>query len=482
MNSNTDQNPQRNGRLSKSENIVSIDSHKKSGANLANVSKSDSKLAVSENRPETATHLTSVSQWSDSIHIVLERPPNSLPIKFISGGIAFLSVFVLWACIGQVEEVGQAQGKLIPQGEVLKLQSTDVATVVNIAVYEGQEVYQGQLIAELDSSIAQTEVERLEESISSLSSQLFQHEALIRETYQENVSRMDIANASVRSNEILLLQSQEDITANRELVQMLEDEITFHEQRLDKLRPSLEEGVISREYLFNAEQEYRDKQTSLSRARSEFDRAVSDAQRLESELAQKRSEARRTQSEIQKALQEMEATKVRLQGEIAQDENRLVAARANLSRLTIIAPEDGVVSSLNIQNIGAVTNPGQTIVEIAPEGASLVLQALLPNREAGFVEVGMSAQIKFDAFPYQDFGVLRGRVNSISPDVKPNEQLGPSYEIEISFDSTEFSSRNEDIQLKAGQTASVDIVLRKKRIIDVFLDPFQQLNNGGITL
>jgi HlyD family secretion protein len=122
------------------------------------------------------------------------------------------------------------------------------------------------------------------------------------------------------------------------------------------------------------------------------------------------------------------------------------------------------------------------IAEIAAQDSPLVLRAILPNQEAGFVKSGMPAQVKFDAYPYQDYGMIPGTVTAISPDTKPDEQLGEIYQVEIKLERSYVLANQQKIQFKPGQTATAEIVIRNKRIIDILLDPIRQLQKGGINL
>ena len=125
---------------------------------------------------------------------------------------------------------------------------------------------------------------------------------------------------------------------------------------------------------------------------------------------------------------------------------------------------------------------GQTLVEIAPLGEPLVLSAILPNKEAGFLETGMSAQVKFDAYPYQDYGVIPSKIIAISPDAESNDRLGEVYRVEVALERDHITDNQKPIKLKAGQTASVDIIIRRRRILDVLLDPIRKLQQDGIDL
>jgi len=112
----------------------------------------------------------------------------------------------------------------------------------------------------------------------------------------------------------------------------------------------------------------------------------------------------------------------------------------------------------------------------------LVLSASLPNQEAGFVKTGMPVQVKLDAYPYQNYGIVSGKVTSISPDTKPDERLGAVYRVEVSLAQSYLTANHQNIKLKAGETATAEIIIRRRRIADLLLDPIRQLQNGGINL
>lgn len=422
------------------------------------------------------------AHWSASIQNVLDQPPVSLPRQLIVGGIAFCCIFGAWSWVGKIEEVGHAQGRLVPEGEVYKIHPMVSGQVINVAVEEGQDVKAGQVILSLDDQIAEKEVERLEKALVAQQMQLIQTQGLIERTHLEATTHQAIIQAEIEAQEAAIEQAQAGMQMKRELITLVDAEIAVYEARLARLQPLVEEGAIAEAHLFEIEQSLRDRERVIAQYQGESEQSLVEVERLQAGLTQKQAEAQRSRLEAQQKLQQLEIEAMRLQAQMTETRTLLSSEKAKLSQFTLHAPVDGTVSALNIPNIGEVVQPGQTVIEIAPEGAPLVLSAQLPTREAGFVEVGMPVQMKFDAFPYQDFGVIPGRVKAISPDVEIDEEQGAVYNVEVVVNRDALTNEQQDISLNAGQTATAEVVIRERRIAEVLLDPIRQLQRGGIKL
>lgn len=224
----------------------------------------------------------------------------------------------------------------------------------------------------------------------------------------------------------------------------------------------------------------RDRRTQMTETEGKLKQGLAETDELRAQLAQKQAEAKTTQLEMQQRIQQLKVELTQLQAKITETKNLLTAAETKLKERFVYAPVSGVVLSLDLTNIGEVVQPGQTIAEIGPEDAPLVLSAKLPNPEAGFIDVGMSVQLKFDAYPYQDYGVVSGKVTSVSPDTEQDEQMGDVYQVEIALERNYVTENGEKISFKPGQTANADIIIRRRRIADILLDPIRKMKEEGI--
>jgi HlyD family secretion protein len=453
--------------------------------------------------------------------------------------MAFCAVFGAWAWFGTIEEVGQATGKLVPEGQTYKIQPTEVGKVNRVEVREGQAVKAGQILVELDTELAQKEVERLEQMLTAYQGEIAQKQILLERIQMEaqtsatssmaeqlaQRSAIALAREKAATTRQLLMQQRSEAVAYRarkarlaplastaeERLDQLHSELQAHQKRLKRLNPLLDEGAVSQDYVFQAEQSLRETQqritqtqmqditnvneqlfqseqslrdlaNNITQNQGELTSAYKEAEQLQAQMSQKQADARRIQLEAQQRIEQLELDLAQTKAKIADTQTSLLAAKTRVRNNYLKAPVDGIILSLNLQNSGEVLQAGQTVAEIAPHGVPLVLSAVLPNSKAGFVKSGMPVHVKLDAYPYQDFGVVPGKVANLSADTKSDEKLGQVFRVEVQLDKNYVIDKQGKIQFRAGQTATADIIIRRRRIADLLLDPIRQIQKDGINL
>ena len=172
-----------------------------------------------------------------------------------------------------------------------------------------------------------------------------------------------------------------------------------------------------------------------------------------------------------------------LKSQIAQTTTQLKSLDIQLQQRTVRSPIDGMIFELPVTKPGQVLQSGQRIARIAPKGKEMVIKAQMPSSETGFLKVGMPVKVKFDAYPFQEYGIAKGNVKWISPDSKEAKQGGAEiYELEISLDKPYIENDNKRIKLTPGQSATAEVIVRQRQVIDLLLDPFKKLQKGGLEL
>ena len=168
---------------------------------------------------------------------------------------------------------------------------------------------------------------------------------------------------------------------------------------------------------------------------------------------------------------EQENRLTRLQSEIT-------SAELSLRQTMVIAPVTGTITSLDIRGAGAVLQPGQSIATIAPAGARLLVEAHVPNKDIALVEKGLPVKVKFDAFPFQDYGIVPGTIAEVAPDAEANKETGSFYKVMIALAQTNITSKEKAIPLRPGLTLTAEVVTDRKSILNLMLEPFRELKGG----
>ncbi len=109
----------------------------------------------------------------------------------------------------------------------------------------------------------------------------------------------------------------------------------------------------------------------------------------------------------------------------------------------------------------------------------------MATSQSGSLRQGMAVKMKFDAYPFQDYGVVAGRVSRIAPSTKVTDTTQgqiATYDLEIALNQSCIPSAKECIALTSGQTATAEVIVRQRRVIDFILDPFKTLQKGGLEL
>ena len=205
-----------------------------------------------------------------------------------------------------------------------------------------------------------------------------------------------------------------------------------------------------------------------------------DATELHSRVRKLREELTTSQEQ----LRQLRAVKGPV-SETLEQENRLTrlqteitAAELSLRQTMVIAPVTGTITTLDVRGAGAVLQPGQSIATIAPAGARLLVEAHVPNKDIALVDKGLPVKIKFDAFPFQDYGIVSGTIVEIAPDAEAKKETGSFYKVMIALAQTSIVAKEKAIPLRPGLTLTAEVVTERKSILNLLLEPFRELKGA----
>jgi len=148
----------------------------------------------------------------------------------------------------------------------------------------------------------------------------------------------------------------------------------------------------------------------------------------------------------------------------------------------ITAPTDGYIDKLLIHTIGGIVTPAQELIALTPIEKPLLIKAQVLNRDIGFIKTGMPVSIKIDTFDFQKYGILKGKVKSISQNSINDEQLGLVYEVYIQPEQDTLIVDGKEQKISTGMTLNAEIEINERRIIEFFIYPLIKYLDEGISV
>jgi hemolysin D len=430
---------------------------------------------------------------------IAETPPSPVGRAIVATMIVVFCVALLWATLGRVDIVATAEGKIVPSGRTKLIQSFETGIVRAIHVHDGQRVKAGQLLIELDPTMTAAEQGHLKGDLIAAQLDVARLKALLSDGADPLASFRPPEGATAEQIEMhrqfLMSQTLEQRAKLSELDrQKLQKEaerqtVAANIAKLQATIPLLQERVDTRKYLsdkglgskmtyLTEDQELVGQQQDLIIQQTKMQEAVAALATLKETRERITAEFRRTiYDDLAKAEQKAAG--------IAQDTIK-ATRRTELQELT--APVDGIVQQLSVHTVGGVVTSAQPLAVIVPVDSQLEIEAMLSNDDIGFVHEGQDVEIKVHAFNFTRYGLIGGRVLSVSSDAiqrdsaadRPhdaaNREREPSaqnlvYVARISLDRRTMQADGRTVDLGPGMAVTAEVKTGSRRIIGYLLSP-----------
>lgn len=202
-----------------------------------------------------------------------------------------------------------------------------------------------------------------------------------------------------------------------------------------------------------------------------------DATEMRTRLLKLREELQTSLEQLRqaRALKGLVAETLEQENRIARLQVEVARAELNLKHTVVSAPVGGVLTTLDVNSPGAVIQAGQKIGAIAPDGVRLVVEAQAPNKDIALIEKGLPAKLKFDAFPFQDYGLIAGTVIEVAPDAETNKEAGSFYKVLIAPERASFAVKGRSLPLRPGLAVTAEIITEQRSALDLIFAPFRKL-------
>jgi adhesin transport system membrane fusion protein len=181
------------------------------------------------------------------------------------------------------------------------------------------------------------------------------------------------------------------------------------------------------------------------------------------------------QERLNRFRQDASGELVKAQNDLAALEEQLVVRNDQLKRTVLASPVAGVVKSVKINTVGGVVASGAPILEIAPMGGRVLVEARVRPRDIGFVAVGQKAEVKLAGYDVNVYGDLLGRVDYIGPDAVGDPDKGPEaayYRVLVVSQENRLKPVNgKSLPLIPGMGATVDIRTGERSVLSYLVRP-----------
>lgn len=358
-------------------------------------------------------------------------------------------LLLVWASFAKIDQVTRASATVIASARTQEIQASEGGVLTELAVREGEEVKRGQLLVVLEEERAKAALDNSASKIAALQAKLARLEA---EIFQKPLSFSESVNAYPEyvQNQTALYNRRRQ--AINEEVSSLENMLVLAKRELSMNEPLLAYGDVSQADVIKLRRQVADIEAQINNKRNKY-------------FEEAQAEMTKAQEELDTQLEEL-----RDRAQVLEEKR-------------LMAPTEGKVNNIKVTTIGGVVKPGEVIMQILPTSSDLVVEAEVSPADIAYVKEGQAATVKLDAYDYSIFGAMNGTVEYISPDTlieQTPEGERAYYRVLIVITGAEFAGRADEIVIRPGMTASVDIKAMERTVLSYLTKPITKTLSEGL--
>ncbi|WP_064792344.1 HlyD family type I secretion periplasmic adaptor subunit [Shewanella woodyi] len=402
--------------------------------------------------------------------------------------LALIISTIVWAHFATLEEVVVGQGQVVPTLAVQQIESLDGGILKQILVKEGENVTAGQALLILDELRFASAFDEAQLNRKALRRQQARLDAELQSVKVDATAKQWQSKIIITPQPIAVIDEEPSLRSqaifNSRLSQF-HSQLNQAEQAIEQKVQALEEIRITTRAQNNGLKLVR-QEIAMTReavnegavAQLELLKLERDEIRLQGELSASRAMERQLKAVEGQAIGERltlaldfrnraESERNEVINELAGLEESIKTLADRLKRTKIASPIDGKVTNILIRSLGAVVEPGESIMGVVPSDGALIVETRIAPKDIAFVHTGLEATVKFTAYDFVIYGGLKGEVIYVSPDAQQLEDGTTYYEAHIKTDEAELNGW----PIISGMQASTDILTGNKTVLNYWLKP-----------
>ncbi|MCZ7927505.1 HlyD family type I secretion periplasmic adaptor subunit [Agrobacterium sp. CMT1] len=405
------------------------------------------------------------------------------------GGLGFLTlvgVFGGWAVGTEIVGAVIAQGSLVVETSLKKVQHPVGGVVSELAVRDGDRVKAGDVVMRIDATMTKANLAIIVKSLDQFTARKARLESE-RDRAGRVIFPQTLLDRAGDGEVLAMMNAEQRLYENRKAVR--ESKKRQLEQRVRQLRDEIsgmeaeraanlrEQGMVDEELIrFRSLHERglmeKSRLSTLERQATDID---GDIGRLMAGIAGVEAKISETSLQIlqidEQWSEEVGSDLREMDARIGEYVERRVAAEDQLKRVDILAPQDGVVHQLSVHTIGGVVAPGEQIMMIVPEVDKLVVEVKVAPQDIDQIYYGQLTNLRFSAFNQKTTPEITGTVERISADVTVDQRTGTSFYLVRVATSQEQIKRLGEFSLMPGMPVEAFITTGERSVLSYFLKP-----------
>lgn len=405
------------------------------------------------------------------------------------GGLGFLTlvgVFGGWAVGTEIVGAVIAQGSLVVETSLKKVQHPVGGVVSELAVRDGDRVKAGDVVMRIDATMTKANLAIIVKSLDQFTARKARLESE-RDRAARVIFPQTLLDRAGDGEVLTMMNAEQRLYENRKAVR--ESKKRQLEQRVRQLRDEIsgmeaeraanfrEQGMVDEELIrFRSLHERglmeKSRLSTLERQATDID---GDIGRLMAGIAGVEAKISETTLQIlqidEQWSEEVGSDLREMDARIGEYVERRVAAEDQLKRVDILAPQDGVVHQLSVHTIGGVVAPGEQIMMIVPEVDKLVVEVKVAPQDIDQIYYGQLTNLRFSAFNQKTTPEITGTVERISADVTVDQRTGTSFYLVRVATSQEQIKRLGEFSLMPGMPVEAFITTGERSVLSYFLKP-----------
>lgn len=419
---------------------------------------------------------------------ITQSPPSPAGRAIVWSLMALFAIGIVWACFGQVDIVAVAEGKIIPSSQVKQIQPLERGVIKQILVQEGDRVRVGDPLVELDRTLTQADQQRLQQDLITQSLTALRLNQLNHWLQQADLKRTCLLpdepdtttpeqqrfvqaqllaqNCADHRAQVAALHSQvqsrqAELQGSEAVIEKLQSTLPLITKRANALKTLLEKQLGAEHEYLELEQQRIEAVQNLAAEKARYQQLQSTIHETEQQLLVLDAQARA------KVLEQLTSTR----REIASLTEELNKAQDLNAKQILYSPVEGTVQQLAVNTVGGVVEPAQILMLVVPSEEKLIVEALLENKDIGFVQSGQDAEIKVHTFPFTKYGVIDAQVLNVSSDAIATEEQGLIYKVKLLMGKSTLWVDERELQLIPGMAVTAEVKTGKRRLIEYVMAP-----------